>query len=336
MDKFYRLPSINMSLRVIYRALTCMSYHDQSLFVQSKDQDDVKETTPKKAKVENKEQQENVSNGTTAAKDFNFKICSWNVAGLRAWFKKNGLNHLKEDGADVVCLQETKCLENELPGEVASLGKGKKIIGDNKAGYHMYWNNGEKKGYSGVALWSKTKPIKVTNGLGIEEHDNEGRLITAEYEKFYLITSYVPNSGKKLIRLDYRREWNTAVKDYMKKLEEKKPVIFCGDLNVAHHEIDIANPKSNKRNAGFTVEERDDFTQLLSEGYFDSFRHLNPEKVGAYTYWTYMANARAKNVGWRLDYFVMSNKLKDNLSNSEIRSDVTGSDHCPIVLTLDI
>jgi len=246
------------------------------------------------------------------------------------------LNHLKEDGADVVCLQETKCLENELPGEVASLGKGKKIIGDNKAGYHMYWNNGEKKGYSGVALWSKTKPIKVTNGLGIEEHDNEGRLITAEYEKFYLITSYVPNSGKKLIRLDYRREWNTAVKDYMKKLEEKKPVIFCGDLNVAHHEIDIANPKSNKRNAGFTVEERDDFTQLLSEGYFDSFRHLNPEKVGAYTYWTYMANARAKNVGWRLDYFVMSNKLKDNLSNSEIRSDVTGSDHCPIVLTLDI
>lgn len=262
------------------------------------------------------------------------KIISWNVAGLRAWIKKDGLDYIKKEDADIVCLQETKCTEKELPGEVLRLKNGSKLTKDNPNDYYMYLYAAEKKGYSGVALWSKKKPIKVKNGMDLPEHDNEGRLITAEYDNFYVVTSYVPNSSAKLVRLDYRRTWNDALQKYINKLNEKKPVIFCGDLNVAHHEIDIANPKSNKRSPGFTIEEREDFTKLLDDGYFDSYRHLNPKQAGAYTYWTYIGNARARNVGWRLDYFVLPTTLEKHLCDSAIRSQIHGSDHCPIVLTL--
>lgn len=262
------------------------------------------------------------------------KICSWNVAGLRAWVKKDGLKYLKKEDPDIICLQETKCLEKEVPGDVGSFKKGGKVFGANDSGYHMYWLSAEKKGYSGVSLWSKVKPLKVSYGMGIPEHDKEGRLITAEYEKFYLITSYVPNSGKKVVNLEYRRTWNTAIKDYLNDLNEKKPIVFCGDLNVAHNEIDLKNPKTNTKNAGFTKEEREDFTELLNEGYIDTFRHLYPDKTGVYSFWTYMMNARAKNAGWRLDYFVIPKSLENSLCNSIIKTDIMGSDHCPVLLTM--
>jgi len=284
---------------------------------------------------EHEETSSPVENGNTPNKKDAFKICSWNIAGLRAWVKKNGLDYLKEENADIVCLQETKCLEKDLPGEVISMKKGGKLT-TNANDYHMYWCSAEQKGYSGVALWTKVKPLSVKYGLGEKKHDNEGRLITAEYEKYYVVTSYVPNSGRKLVRLDYRREWNSALKDYLNNLSNTKPVVFCGDLNVAHKEIDLANPKHNKRNAGFTEEEREDFTALLDDGYVDTYRHFNPEKIGAYTFWTYMGNARAKNVGWRLDYFVVSKSLQDCVSSSEIRPSIMGSDHCPIVLKMDV
>ena len=265
----------------------------------------------------------------------NVKICCWNVAGLRAWVKKDGVGHVKKEDPDILCLLETKVEEKEIPGEVTGLKKGGKIFGAN-GGYHMYLYPAEKKGYSGVALWSKVKPLNVKYGMGITEHDKEGRLITAEYEKYHLVTSYVPNSGKKLVNLDYRRTWNTALKKFLHDLNEKKPVIFCGDLNVAHTEIDLANPKNNTKNAGFTKEERDDFTELLADGYIDTYRFLNPDKTGVYTFWTYMMNCRAKNVGWRLDYFLVAKSLESSLCNSLIRSTVPGSDHCPIILTMAI
>jgi len=273
---------------------------------------------------------------TKDGRDSNLKICSWNVAGLRACLKKAGLDYIKEEDADIVCLQETKVTEKEIPGEVTQLDKKVPSILPKKDGYYMYWYEAEKKGYSGVSLWSKTKPVSIKNGMGKEEHDNEGRLITAEFDKYYVVTSYVPNSGKKLVRLDYRRSWNTDLKDYLNKLKEKKPVIFCGDLNVAHQEIDIANPKANKRNSGFTDEERGDMTELLNEGYIDSYRSLYPEKEKMYTFWTYMANARAKNVGWRIDYFILSKSLEEDLCDSIMRTKVMGSDHCPIVATFAI
>lgn len=270
-------------------------------------------------------------------REHTLKICSWNVAGLRGVVKNKGMEYIKEEDADIVCLHETKVLEKEIPAEAISLKKGGKIFNhDGDSGYHMYLYPAEKKGYSGVALWSKVKPLNVKYGMGIAEHDTEGRLLTAEYEKFYLVTSYVPNAGKGLVNLDYRRTWNTALKDFLHDLNEKKPVIFCGDLNVAHNEIDLANPKGNKKNAGFTPEEREDFTELLADGYIDSFRHLYPEKTGAYTFWTYIGGARSRNVGWRLDYFVISKSLESSLCNSMIRSKVMGSDHCPILLTMAI
>jgi len=265
------------------------------------------------------------------------KICSWNVAGLRAALKKDALKYINEQDADIVCLQETKIVEKEIPGEVLALKKGGKIFdkGDD-VGYHMYLNPAVQKGYSGVALWSKKKPVNVKYGMGIKEHDKDGRLITAEYETFYLLTSYVPNAGKKLVNLAYRREWNTALRNYINDLNAIKPVIFCGDLNVAHHEIDLKNPKGNRKNAGFSDEEREDFSALLDDGYIDTFRHLYPDLTDAYTFWTYMSNARAKNVGWRLDYFLIAESLTNKLCNNIIRSDVMGSDHCPIVLTMAI
>lgn len=251
----------------------------------------------------------------------NLKIASWNINGLRAWLDKGGLSYLRDEKPDVLCLQETKCSQEDIPDDV-------KVDG-----YYDYWSSADKAGYAGTAIYTKVKPIKVTYGLGIDKHDDEGRTITAEYEKFFLVTTYVPNSGRGLPRLPYRsKEWDVDFKSYLNNLNKTKPVIMCGDLNVAHLEIDLANPKTNKKTAGFTNEERQGMTDLLAEGYIDSYRELHPDTVGAYTFWTYMGNARAKNVGWRLDYFVLSERLKQDLCDNVIRKDVMGSDHCPIVL----
>ncbi|XP_064628461.1 DNA repair nuclease/redox regulator APEX1-like [Lineus longissimus] len=261
---------------------------------------------------------------TEDGKKWNLKIASWNINGIRAWVEKEGYNYIKVEEPDIIGFQETKCNEEKIPAVC------------NIEGYHSYWSSAEKEGYAGTGLLSKVKPLSVRFGIGIEKHDDEGRTITAEYEKFYYVTSYVPNAGRGLVRLKYRsEEWDVDFRNYLKKLDETKPVVMCGDLNVAHSEIDIANPKSNKKSAGFTKEERDGFTTLLEENDFvDSFRHLYPDKTGAYSFWTYMGNARGKNVGWRLDYFVISKRLVPNLCDSLIRSDVMGSDHCPIVCLL--
>ncbi|XP_065673573.1 DNA repair nuclease/redox regulator APEX1 isoform X10 [Hydra vulgaris] len=300
------------------------------------EEDEKKVTDLKDEKMETMPSDFESKTVTADGRTSTLKICSWNVAGLRAWVNKNGLNYVIEEDPDVLCLQETKCTENDLPGQVLQMKNGPKVTNVSNSGYYMYWCNAKKKGCSGVSLWCKLKPLKVTYGLGIKEHDSEGRLITAEFEKYYIITTYVPNSGQKLIRLDYRRIWNTDYKNYVGELKKKKPVIMCGDFNVAHTEIDIANPNSNKRNAGFTEEERSDFTALLEDGYIDTFRKLNPEKTGAYTFWTYMMNARSKNKGWRLDYFIVTKDIEDDICDSVIRSSVMGSDHCPIVLNLAI
>ncbi|XP_021917390.1 DNA-(apurinic or apyrimidinic site) lyase-like [Zootermopsis nevadensis] len=261
---------------------------------------------------------------TSDGERWNLKISSWNVGGLKAWVKKNGIDFLKHENPDVFCLQETKCSESKLPPEVK--------VG----GYHTYWLSGEKDGYAGVGLYTKKEPIKVTYGLGKKEFDTEGRVITAEYENFYLVAAYVPNAGRGLVTLPKRMKWDPDLRTYVKELDAKKPVILCGDMNVSHHPIDLANPKTNTKNAGFTQEERDGLTALLEEGFVDSFRHLYPEKTGAYTYWTYMGNARSRNTGWRLDYFILSQKLIPNLCDNVIRSEVYGSDHCPITLLINI
>ncbi|CAG5122321.1 unnamed protein product [Candidula unifasciata] len=262
---------------------------------------------------------------TPDGRESNFKIASWNVNGLRAWLEKDGVSYIKAENPDVMCIQETKCNVSLIPAEAEV------------DGYTSHWLSGDAEGYSGVGIYYKTKPIKITDGIGIEKHDNEGRVITAEYEKFYLVNVYVPNSGRDLPRLDYRtKEWDVDFRKYLKSLDEKKPVVLCGDLNVAHHEIDLRNPKGNKRTAGFTIEERESFTATLREGFIDSFRYLYPHTENAFTFWTFMMNARSKNAGWRLDYFVLSERLKENLCDSIIRSKVMGSDHCPIVLELAI
>lgn len=253
----------------------------------------------------------------------NFKIASWNINGIRAWLDKDGLSYLKAEKPDVLCVQELKCDKSKIPAEAAL------------EGYTVHWLSGDTEGYSGVGMYYKIKPIKITEGIGIPKHDDEGRCITAEFDKFYLVNTYIPNSGRKLVRLKYRtEEWDVAFRDYLKSLDAKKPVVWCGDLNVAHQEIDIKNPKTNKRNAGFTQEERDSFTETLEAGFIDSFRELHPDEEDAYTFWTYMMNCRAKNVGWRLDYFVVSKRFKEHICESLIRSKVMGSDHCPIVLEL--
>ena len=247
------------------------------------------------------------------------KLVSWNVNGLRAVMKKNFMEIFNEIDADVFCLQETKLqagqIEMDLPG------------------YEEYWNYAEKKGYSGTAIFTKVKPLSVSYGLGIEEHDREGRVITLEFENFYLITVYTPNSQDELRRLEYRMQWEDDFLAYAKELEKTKPVIWCGDLNVAHEEIDIKNPKTNRRNAGFTDEERGKMTTVLENGYVDSFRMLLPDEV-KYSWWSYRFHARDKNVGWRLDYFIVSEQLKDQIAAAEIRNDIFGSDHCPVELEL--
>ena len=248
------------------------------------------------------------------------KLISWNVNGLRACVEKGFLDYFKEAQADVFCLQETKLQEGQIELELP--------------GYYQYWNYAEKKGYSGTAMFTKEKPLSVTYGMGVEEHDHEGRVIAAEFEDFHLVTVYTPNAQRELTRLEYRMRWEEDFLKYLKGLEEKKPVIFCGDLNVAHQEIDLKNPKSNRGNAGFTDEERRCFGKLLENGFVDTFRHFYPDATGAYSWWSYMFQARAKNAGWRIDYFLASQALTDRLTDAKIHPEVQGSDHCPVELEI--
>uniref|UniRef100_A0A8C8RXT6 DNA repair nuclease/redox regulator APEX1 n=1 Tax=Pelusios castaneus TaxID=367368 RepID=A0A8C8RXT6_9SAUR len=256
---------------------------------------------------------------------YTLKITSWNVDGLRAWVKKKGLEWVREEDPDVLCLQETKCAEKLLPPEVQDMPEYP----------HKYWAcAGAKEGYSGVALLCKTEPLSVAYGIGEEEHDQEGRVITAEFPSHFVVTAYVPNAGRGLVRLGYRQRWDAAFRAYLRGLDARKPLVLCGDLNVAHAEIDLKNPKGNKKSAGFTLEERQGFGELLAAGFTDTFRHLYPTTPHAYTFWTYMMNSRAKNVGWRLDYFLLSARLLGTLCDSKIRSQAMGSDHCPVTLYL--
>ena len=249
------------------------------------------------------------------------KFVSWNVNGIRACVEKNFMESFEDLDADIFCLQETKLQEGQIDLELP--------------GYHQYWNYAEKKGYSGTAIFTKKEPILVSYGLGIEEHDKEGRVITLEFEEFYFMTVYTPNSQNELARLSYRMEWEDAFRAYVKKLDEKKPVVFCGDLNVAHQEIDLKNPKTNRMNAGFTDEERGKMTELLDAGFIDTFRYFYPEKKDIYSWWSYRFKAREKNAGWRIDYFCVSDCLKERLRDAKILTDVFGSDHCPIELDME-
>lgn len=248
------------------------------------------------------------------------KLISWNVNGIRACAGKGFLDFFRQADADVFCLQETKLqagqLELDLPG------------------YHQYWNYAEKKGYSGTALFTRQEPLSVTYGIGIPEHDREGRVITAEFPDYYVVTCYTPNSQNELARLDYRMEWEDAWLGYLKGLEERKPVIFCGDLNVAHQEIDLKNPKTNRKNAGFTDQEREKFTRLLEAGFVDTYRYFYPDQEGVYSWWSYRFKAREKNAGWRIDYFCVSEVLKSRLESAAIHTEITGSDHCPVELVI--
>ena len=250
------------------------------------------------------------------------KCISWNVNGLRAVVNKGFMEFFNEINADIFAIQETKMQEGQL-----------ELILE---GYYQYWNSAEKKGYSGTAIFTKKKPINVSYGIGIEEHDKEGRIITLEFEKFYFVDCYTPNSKRELERLDYRMVWEDEIRKYLKKLDEKKPVIYCGDLNVAHKEIDLKNPKTNRGNAGFTDEERNKMTNLLDAGFTDSFRYLYPEKENCYSWWSYMGRAREKNVGWRIDYFIVSNSIQNKIKESAIHPEILGSDHCPVELQIEI
>ena len=248
------------------------------------------------------------------------KLISWNVNGLRAIMGKNFMEFFKEIDADCFCLQETKLQEGQIEMDLP--------------GYHQYWCYADKKGYSGTAIFTKKEPLSVRYGIGIDEHDHEGRVITLEFEDFYLITVYVPNSQDELRRLVYRMKWEDDFKAYLKELEKTKPVIFCGDLNVAHKEIDLKNPKTNRRNAGFTDEERGKMSALLDDGFIDTFRYFYPEEV-VYSWWSYRFRAREKNTGWRIDYFICSEALKDRLKDAKIHTEVMGSDHCPVELDIE-
>ena len=250
------------------------------------------------------------------------KCVSWNVNGVRAVLTKGFLDYFKAVDADVFCLQETKCQEGQVEIDLP--------------GYYQYWNYAEKKGYSGTALFCKKEPISVTYGMGIAEHDTEGRMITAEFDEVYVVTVYTPNAQNELARIDYRMTWEDAFKAYVKKLEEHKPVIICGDLNVAHQEIDLKNPKTNKGNAGFSDEERGKFGALLEAGFIDTFRYFYPDAEGAYSWWSYRFKAREKNAGWRIDYFLASEVLKEQLVSAAIHHEVLGSDHCPVVLEINV
>ena len=248
------------------------------------------------------------------------KFISWNVNGIRACMGKGFLDFFKETDADIFCLQETKLQAGQIDLELP--------------GYHQYWNYAEKKGYSGTAIFAKEEALKVTYGIGVEEHDHEGRVITLEYPDFYFVTVYTPNSQNELARLDYRMKWEDDFLAYLKKLEVSKPVIFCGDLNVAHKEIDLKNPKTNRKNAGFTDEERGKFTALVDAGFIDTFRHFYPDLEGVYSWWSYRFSARAKNAGWRIDYFLTSSSLEGRLQDAFIYNEVMGSDHCPVGLII--
>ena len=250
------------------------------------------------------------------------KLISWNVNGLRACVGKGFTDVFRQMDADIFCVQETKLQEGQISLDLP--------------GYYDYWNYAQKKGYSGVAMWTKDKPLNVSYGIGIEEHDKEGRVITAEYEDYYILTCYTPNSQQERARMSYRMSWEEDWLKYIKKLDKKKPVIFCGDLNVAKEEIDLKNPKTNHDSAGFTDEERDKMRKLLSSGFTDSFRYLYPDKENAYSWWSYRMKARERNVGWRIDYFVVSDSIKDKIVDAKIHSDILGCDHCPVELDIDI
>lgn len=250
------------------------------------------------------------------------KLISWNVNGLRACMKKGFEDFFKEVDADIFCVQETKLQEGQ--------------IDFCPEGYECYWNYAERKGYSGTAVFTKKKPLEVIFGIGIDEHDHEGRVITLEYEDFYFVTVYTPNSQSELARLSYRMRWEDAFRDYLKELDAHKPVIVTGDMNVAHEEIDLKNPKTNRKNAGFTDEERDKFSELLAAGFVDSFRYFYPDKTDAYSWWSYRFKAREKNAGWRIDYYVVSDRLKEQMKDALIYKEVMGSDHCPVGLEIDI
>ena len=248
------------------------------------------------------------------------KLISWNVNGLRAVWNKGFENIFKELAADIFCIQETKMQEGQLDISFE--------------GYEQIFNSAEKKGYSGTAIFTRVAPISMSKGIGIDIYDTEGRVITLEFEKFYLVNCYTPNAQRELTRLEYRMNWEDAFRKYLKDLDSKKPVILCGDLNVAHNEIDLKNPKTNRGNAGFTDEEREKFTKLLESGFVDSFRYLYPAKTDSYSWWSYMGRSREKNIGWRIDYFVVSNKLKDKIQEAKIHSNIAGSDHCPVELDI--
>ena len=248
------------------------------------------------------------------------KLVSWNVNGLRACVQKNFMEDFKKLDADVFCLQETKLQEGQIDLDLP--------------GYEQYWNYAEKKGYSGTAVFTKKTPLSVTYGIGVEEHDHEGRVITVEFEEFYLVTVYTPNSQNELKRLDYRMEWENAFRAYLLALKEKKGVIVCGDMNVAHKEIDLKNPKTNRQNAGFTDEERAKMTELLDSGFVDSFRYFYPDAEGIYSWRSYRFQARAKNAGWRIDYFLVSEELAERMDSASIHTDILGSDHCPVELQI--
>ena len=250
------------------------------------------------------------------------RLISWNVNGLRACVGKGFLDFFDEIRADAVCLQETKMQPDQLTLELE--------------GYQQYWNSAVKKGYSGTAVFTKMQPLSVKNGMDIPEHDNEGRVITCEFEKFYLVTVYTPNAQSELARLDYRMTWDDAFREFLLELDAKKPVIVCGDMNVAHKEIDLKNPGPNRGSAGFTDEEREKFTKLLDSGFTDTFRHLHPDLTGAYSWWSYRFKARQNNAGWRIDYFLVSDRIKDKIVTASILPEVMGSDHCPVMLEIEL
>ena len=250
------------------------------------------------------------------------KLISWNVNGIRACVNKGFKDFFKETDADIFCIQETKCQKGQIDLEFE--------------GYKSYWNSAERKGYSGTAIFTKKEPQSVFYGIGIEEHDLEGRVITLEFDKYYIVTIYTPNSKRELERLDYRQIWEDEVRKYLLDLSKKKPVIMCGGLNVAHEEIDLKNPKTNRGNAGFTDEERAKMTELLKSGFVDTFRYLYPDKTDAYSWWSYMGKAREKNIGWRIDYFIVSKNIKDKIKDAIIYPEVMGSDHCPVGLIIDL
>jgi exodeoxyribonuclease-3 len=282
------------------------------------DNDEIEASKNKKHKIE--EDGTNFSEPKKTEKQL--KLVSWNIAGFNSILSKGFTDYVLKEDPDILCIQETKL--NSYDNEILK-------------GYYQHFNFSIKRGYSGTAIFSKIKPINWTDGIGIKEHDNEGRVITAEFEKFYLVNAYVPNSGRKLVNLNYRQKWDKDFLNYLITLDKIKPVILCGDLNVAHQEIDLANPKSNKnKTAGFTDQERDGFSNILNSGFIDSFRHLYPDKKGVYTFWSYLKESRKKNIGWRLDYFVISKSLVEKLVDVVTRPNILGSDHCPLVLIIEL